>query len=64
MVDLVSAGFFVMAALALLCSPGPAIAALLAIGRLHGMVTGLRFYLGLQIGLAVAAAAPPPACYR
>ncbi|MBB3311190.1 threonine/homoserine/homoserine lactone efflux protein [Rhizobium sp. BK196] len=57
MIDIVSAGFFVMAALALLGSPGPAIAALLATGRLHGMATGLRFYLGLQIGLAIAAAA-------
>ncbi|EJJ28482.1 LysE family translocator [Rhizobium sp. CF142] len=57
MIDLVSAGFFLMAALALLGSPGPAIAALLAIGRQHGLTSGLRFYFGLQIGLAVAAAA-------
>ncbi|MBW9053720.1 LysE family translocator [Rhizobium mesosinicum] len=57
MIDIVSAGFFVMAALALLGSPGPAIAALLAMGRLHGMATGLRFYHGWQIGLAIAAAA-------
>ncbi len=57
MIDLVSAGFFLMAAIALLGSPGPAIAALLAIGRLHGMTSGLRFYFGLQIGLAVAAGA-------
>ena len=57
MIDLLSVGLFTLAALALLGSPGPAIAALLAIGRSHGVAIGLRFYLGLQIGLAVAAGA-------
>jgi threonine/homoserine/homoserine lactone efflux protein len=57
MIDLLSVGLFTLAALALLGSPGPAIAALLAIGRSHGVAVGLRFYLGLQIGLAIAAGA-------
>ena len=57
MFNLTSAMLFLLAAVALLGSPGPAIAALLAVGRLHGFGTGLRFYLGLQIGLAIAAAA-------
>ena len=47
---------FVAAATGLLGSPGPAIAALLAVGKVHGFTTGLRFYGGLQIGLATAAA--------
>lgn len=46
---------FLLAALALLGSPGPAIAALLALGRAEGWSSGLRFYAGLQVGLALAA---------
>lgn len=46
---------FILAAVALLGSPGPAIAALLAVGRVDGWTGGLRFYAGLQIGLATAA---------
>ena len=46
---------FLVAATALLGSPGPAIAALLAVGRVAGWPGGMRFYFGLQIGLASAA---------
>ncbi len=46
---------FLLAAIALLGSPGPAIAALLAVGRTEGWARGLGFYGGLQIGLAAAA---------
>ncbi|MFD0860189.1 LysE family translocator [Roseovarius aquimarinus] len=55
-IDLVAAGAFTLAAIGLLGSPGPAIAALLAVGKTHGLGGGLRFYGGLQIGLATAAA--------
>jgi len=47
---------FVTAATALLGSPGPGIAALLSVGRQKGFAGGLRFYGGLQLGLAVAMA--------
>lgn len=47
---------FSVAALVLLGSPGPGIAALISVGRTKGLVGGLRFYGGLQIGLAAAAA--------
>jgi threonine/homoserine/homoserine lactone efflux protein len=43
------------AAVGLLGSPGPAIAALIAVGRARGLVGGLRYFLGLQLGLATAA---------
>ncbi len=46
---------FIVAAIALLGSPGPAIAALLAVGRSGGWRSGIPFYGGLQLGLAVAA---------
>jgi len=46
---------FVVAAAGLLGSPGPGIAALMAIGRREGFKGGMRFYGGLQIGLALAA---------
>ena len=46
---------FILAATALLGSPGPAIAALLAVGRAFPRRMALRFYLVLQIGLAIAA---------
>lgn len=55
MLDLLSLGAFVLSATALLGSPGPAIAALLAIGRTKGFSQGLRYYAGLQVGLALAA---------
>lgn len=55
-IDLVAAGAFTLAAIGLLGSPGPAIAALLAVGKSHGFSGGLRFYTGLQFGLAAAAA--------
>jgi threonine/homoserine/homoserine lactone efflux protein len=44
---------FVASAVALLGSPGPGIAALLAVGRVEGW-GGLRYYAGLQLGLAIA----------
>lgn len=54
-INLLNAGLFLLAAIVLLGSPGPAIAALVAIGKEEGLVRGLRFYTGLQIGLAIAA---------
>jgi threonine/homoserine/homoserine lactone efflux protein len=54
--DSVAAGLFLISAFALLGSPGPGIAALLAVGRLNGFVGSLRFFAGLQVGLAAAAA--------
>jgi threonine/homoserine/homoserine lactone efflux protein len=44
---------FLASAIALLGSPGPGIAALLAVGRVEGW-GALRFYAGLQLGLAMA----------
>lgn len=46
---------FLLSATALLGSPGPGIAALVAVGRAEGFIRGLRYYAGLQVGLAVAA---------
>lgn len=54
--DILNLALFSVAAIILLGSPGPAIAALLAVGRRSGFAGGLRFYGGLQIGLALAAA--------
>ncbi|GJG85963.1 hypothetical protein tb265_11440 [Gemmatimonadetes bacterium T265] len=48
-----SLALFVTTAVVLLGSPGPGIAALVAVGRARGL-GGLRFYLGLQVGLAGA----------
>ncbi len=48
-------GLFLLAAVALLGSPGPGIAALLAVTRDGGLRAGLRYYAGLQVGLALAA---------
>ncbi len=47
---------YLMSATALLGSPGPAIAALVVVGRAEGLASGLRYYAGLQLGLAVASA--------
>jgi len=55
-IDLPNVALFSVAALMLLGSPGPGIAALVAIGKDRGFVGGLRFYMGLQVGLALAAA--------
>lgn len=46
---------FVLAATALLGSPGPGIAALIVAGRTLGLAGGLRLYVGMQLGLALAA---------
>ncbi len=46
---------FIAAATALLGSPGPAIAVLLAVGRAEGWSRGLPLYWGLQLGLGLAA---------
>jgi threonine/homoserine/homoserine lactone efflux protein len=54
--DAANAALFTVAATALLGSPGPGIAALISVGRAKGLVGGLRFYGGLQLGLAAAAA--------
>ncbi|HEY8380724.1 MAG TPA: LysE family transporter [Microvirga sp.] len=55
-IDLTGMALFTLAAVVLLGSPGPAIAALVAVGRTEGIMRGLRFYGGLQVGLAAAAA--------
>ena len=54
--DWTAIGLFLLAAMALLGSPGPGIAALLAVTRGSGLRAGLRYYAGLQVGLALAAA--------
>lgn len=46
---------FLLASVALLGSPGPAIAALVAVGRSCGAGHGVRYFLALQAGLALAA---------
>lgn len=53
--DWLALALFTTSAIALLGSPGPAIASLLAIGRADGLAHGLRYYAGLQVGLALAA---------
>lgn len=53
--DLAALAIFLTAAGGLLGSPGPAIAALIAIGRARGFAGGLPYFLGLQAGLATAA---------
>jgi threonine/homoserine/homoserine lactone efflux protein len=53
--DTVALGIFLTAAVGLLGSPGPGIAALVAVGRARGLVGGLPYFLGLQLGLATAA---------
>lgn len=55
--DLLTLGLFVISATALLGSPGPGIASLIAVGRASGFLLGLRYYSGLQVGLAIAAGA-------
>lgn len=55
--DHLALGAFLLSATALLGSPGPGITALVAVGRAHGLKQGLRYYAGLQLGLAVAAGA-------
>lgn len=54
--DPLSLGVVLLTATALLGSPGPGIAALVTVGRAEGFIRGLRYYAGLQVGLAVAAA--------
>lgn len=46
---------FILACAALLGSPGPGIAALVAIGRTKGLASGFGFLIAMQIGLALAA---------
>ena len=53
--DTVVLGIFLTAAIGLFGSPGPAIAALIAVGRARGFVGGLPYFFGLQLGLATAA---------
>lgn len=47
---------FVFATVALLGSPGPGIAALLAVGRSERLGRGLRYLAAMQLGLALAGA--------
>jgi threonine/homoserine/homoserine lactone efflux protein len=54
-VSLMDAALFSLAAIVLLGSPGPGIAALIAVGKNEGFARGLGFYGGLQAGLALAA---------
>ena len=54
--NLTSLGLFLVTATALLGSPGPGIASLIAIGRSAGLARGFIYYLGLQLGLAITAA--------
>jgi threonine/homoserine/homoserine lactone efflux protein len=51
----VATGLFLVSAFALLGTPGPGIAALLTIGKLQGFAGSLRFFTGLQLGLALVA---------
>jgi threonine/homoserine/homoserine lactone efflux protein len=46
---------FVLAAVALLGSPGPGISALVAVGRSFQPAAALRFYGSMQLGLGIAA---------
>lgn len=55
--NLVATGMFLVSAFALLGTPGPGIAALLAIGKVCGIQGSLRFFTGLQLGLALVAGA-------
>ena len=54
-IDLLEAGLYLVTAIALLGSPGPGIAALVAIGKTAGFRGGLPFFIGLQIALAAVA---------
>lgn len=56
-IDTWNAGLFTLGAIMLLGSPGPAIAALIAIGKERGFIASLRYFWGLQIGLGIGAAA-------
>jgi threonine/homoserine/homoserine lactone efflux protein len=56
LIDYGASWLFLVSAIALLGSPGPGIAALVAVGKSQGLAGGLRFYAGLQAGLALAAA--------
>lgn len=53
--DPLALGVFLISATALLGSPGPGIAALVTVGRKEGFTRGLRYFAGLQVGLAIAA---------
>lgn len=56
-IDVWNAALFTLAAIMLLGSPGPAIAALIAIGKDRGFAGSLRYFWGLQLGLGLGAAA-------
>jgi len=55
-IDVWNVCLFTLAAIMLLGSPGPAIAALIAIGKDRGFAGSLRYFWGLQIGLGLGAA--------
>lgn len=48
-----SLGTFVLAALALIASPGPNTLSLAAVGAAFGRLRGLRYMIGLDLGMAV-----------
>ncbi|WP_210485106.1 LysE family translocator [Microvirga antarctica] len=53
--DYTALALFLLAAVALLGSPGPVIVSLVATGRKSGFAASLRYFAGIQVGLAVAA---------
>ena len=53
--ELLNATLFIVAAVMLLGSPRPGIAALVGVGRACGFAGGLRYFWGLQAGLTLAA---------
>jgi threonine/homoserine/homoserine lactone efflux protein len=55
-IDYTASLIYVVSATALLGSPGPAIACLLAVGRAEAVSVGVKYLTGMLIGLASAAA--------
>ncbi|MGB3313543.1 MAG: hypothetical protein WBB85_03950, partial [Albidovulum sp.] len=53
--DYSAAFVYILSAIALLGSPGPAIACLLAVGRAEPVPIGTRYLAGMLVGLATAA---------
>lgn len=54
--DFTQAGLYLLTALALLGSPGPAVVVLLSVARAGGWRMGLRTYAGLELALGLVAA--------
>jgi len=53
--DYTALALFLLAAVALLGSPGPVIVSLVATGRQSGFAASLPYFVGIQAGLAIAA---------